>query len=438
LGRGAGGCAVRWSVDRADESILDEGLERRDADALTRAEGTLDQDVVAVDPKDADLARTEPALCVDDEDLLAVSQRVPRHDDHVLRLGADDLGLDEEADRERGSALGIARAIGIVDAGDDVHHAALLVDLALRAHDPSGPLEGSTGEGRPQDDLGALARGFGGRDARVREVEEGDLVVRDGEADLGVVGRVDARDQVAAGHELADVGVLFADAAVEGCADLASLEVPPRLLEGGTGVGDGGLRDRGGAACVRELGGARDAGIREALAALQLGGRELELALGALQRRGLALDGELEVAALDPQERFPLLEEAAGREGRREPDDAAGDFGNEVGFGARGDGALGADAVAYGRRFGRNGAHGLDRPLGLLELDARRRRDDHERAEQTEHGDRDRDPELLRNPVQRLLQVHDRSPPFGVCAVAVRPESSERSRRVCRKRRERS
>ena len=66
------------------------------------------------------------------------------------------------------------------------------------------------------------------------------------------------------------------------------------------------------------------------------------------------------------------------------------------------------------RRRAGDRAHGLDRPLRLLVLDARRGRDDHEGAEEAEPGNRDQDPELLRDLVQRVLQVDGRPP---ACAV---------------------
>ena len=67
------------------------------------------------------------------------------------------------------------------------------------------------------------------------EVEKGQLLVGEGEADLGEVGGVEGGDGHSSGNELSDIHVLISDTTRERGFQDTSLEIPLCLIESGPG-----------------------------------------------------------------------------------------------------------------------------------------------------------------------------------------------------------
>ena len=163
-------------------------LKRRDTEALTWFQRSHDQHVIAVNSQDLDFALAQSIFPVNHEDVVLIAHRVARNDDDVFHNRALDLGLHEQTNRE-GRLVFVSRfdRIGICDPRDYVHHAALRVNFALGAY--HGPVPGVflACEPRAQMHGGELdVCGHG----MARKIEVRELVIRDRQANLRVVGCV--------------------------------------------------------------------------------------------------------------------------------------------------------------------------------------------------------------------------------------------------------
>ena len=326
--------------DGADLHSVDGGLDGGDDDAVSGLETGADHHLVATGANHLDAAEAEPVVAVGDQQLVGSAHRGARHLDDAFGLAPEDLRLDEEADGQRRAIAGAA--VGIFDPRDHVDHAGLGVDLPLGPHHLSLPGVLGPREVRAQLDGRPLA--FGAVVAvPEREIQEGELIVRDGEADFCEVGGVEPRHRRAAVHELTDVGGALADASRKGRANLGALQVPLRLLEVGAGLtprraGDPLRGDR-----HVELRWAGDLLFGKVLLPLELLGLALQLALGPRQVGPRELEGDLIVARVDAHQRFVLFEESTGGEGGGYPEDGARHLRDQVALCARRDGAVGCD-----------------------------------------------------------------------------------------------
>lgn len=82
-------------------------------------------------------------------------------------------------------------------------------------------------------------------------------------------------------------------------------------------------------------------------------------------------DGVVVVARIDGQEHLAGLEETARGEGRMNPDHFAGNFRDEIDFGARGDYPLGMNVQPHRLGAGHDGFDGRRLPFRRLRLDFR-------------------------------------------------------------------
>ena len=295
---------------------LDDGVEGRDGHPFARRESALHQDVLGRRAQDVDLPVPQPAVVVDNQHLVAPVQRRPRQHHHVVDAPTGYLRLHEHPHRQGRPGRVGARRVRIVDLGHHVDHPAHGVDLALGPHDPPPPGIAPPREVRRQGDGGAglLLRTPVGH----RHVDVGQLVVGQGQPDLGRVDRVDPPHRGTAVHELPDVDVLRLDPPGVGGAHLGALQVPPCAVDrrlGGSHRGPGVLDLR---LAQGEGGGVALADFLP-LAPGHLGLRlflgEPELGLGEL-RPGRD-EGLLVVVGIDLQQDVSLLEEPSHREGRR-------------------------------------------------------------------------------------------------------------------------
>ena len=115
-------------------------------------------------------------------------------------------------------------------------HAAHRIDLALGADDPPLPLVRFAGErGAERHARPGLIRTA---PIRQRQIEIGELVIRQREPDLGGVNGVDGRDRVADPDKLPDVDALLPDAPRVRRTNLRPFQVALRAFQVGLGARD--------------------------------------------------------------------------------------------------------------------------------------------------------------------------------------------------------
>ena len=337
-GRGSAGGGARHRrglrPGHLHRHALDDGVEGRDGHALARREPALHQHVLARRAQDVDLPVPQPAVVVDNQHLVAPVQRRPRQHHHVVDAPSGYLRLHEHAHRQGRPGRVGARRVRVVDLGHDVHHPAHGVDLALRPHDSPLPGVAPPREVRRQGDggTGLLLRAPVGH----RHVDVGQLLVGQGQPDLGRVDRVDAPHRRPAVHELPDVDVLRLDPPRVGRTHLGPLQVPPRAVDGRLGGGHGGPG-------VLDLRQAQGEGVGVPLAdllPLAPGHLRLRLFLGEAELRlGELRPGRderlLVVVGIDLQQDVALLEEPPHREGRRHVEHGPRNLRHELAGGPR-------------------------------------------------------------------------------------------------------
>ena len=153
-----------------------------------------------------------------DDGLVVGSHRVAGHDDHVLGHGAFDVRVNEEADGQCGVRLGRSRGLRRTDPRPGRSRApcdCFEIDLTLRC-EPSRPRPGPgrlPAKRARNCDGGAVVVAVVER--LQRKLEVGELLIGDGQTDLGVVDGVEGRDRTvrAAIHELTDVDGLVCERA---------------------------------------------------------------------------------------------------------------------------------------------------------------------------------------------------------------------------------
>ena len=267
-------------------------------------------------------------------------------------------------------------------------HAGLGVDLPLGAHHASLP--GVLGPREVRAQLDRRTLGVGSVVAvPEREIQEGELVVRDGEADLREVGGVEPRHRRAAVHELTDVGVRSRTRPVKG----ARISVRSRSRSAFSRLARAWRRaaraTRSAVTAMSSLAGLAICLSARLLLSLELLRLALQLTLGPRQVGARELEGDPVVERVDAHQGVVRLEESAGGEGRGHPNDGARHLGDEIALGARRDGAVGGDPELD--RLWRD-VDDADQPrqrLGRVGLDVRARGHQGDGAEHA--GDHDRD-----------------------------------------------
>jgi hypothetical protein len=180
-----------------------------------------------------------------------------------------------------------------------------------------------------------------------RHVEEAQFSIRYRQADLGIVDGIDTPERRTAIDELSDVDRLVAHASRIGRLQLGASQISARVLERDPGLSKHGLADAMSVLGIIDARFTRDVASSEAALTIELLARTRLFALGASEAGARSFDGGTIVGGVDADERIALLEESSGNEGRRDPDDLAGDLRNQLALGARNHGPLSLDGETH-------------------------------------------------------------------------------------------
>jgi hypothetical protein len=238
-GNGLGFEAIRetlWvsGANHTNLHAIECGVERRGTDAFARLKPAAHDDAIPLRSEQFDLTEANAAFWIDDVDLVAGPQRIPRQDEGLIELLPLDRGVYEESDREGSGSLGF-ESEGIGDAGDEMDHPAARVELGLCADELAFPLMGGACEIGFEVNASTVRRrstfAFHAARSEGDDVEKGELTIRQGESNLGIIDCVDAGDGRAASDELTDINLFASHSATIGRTDRGSIQIALRAFE---------------------------------------------------------------------------------------------------------------------------------------------------------------------------------------------------------------
>ena len=111
---------------------IDRVLQRGNDNAVAFLDPGFHENAVSFEAEEFDLSKSDVVGVVDDQNPVRTAKNRSRQDHDPSGGAADDLGLDEHADRQGRAVRIVPAGVRIFDAGDGVNHAGARVDLAPR------------------------------------------------------------------------------------------------------------------------------------------------------------------------------------------------------------------------------------------------------------------------------------------------------------------